>query len=126
MTTQTTTRATTYVYPPEEVGWREDSRGREFWLSEELAGRDYSGAFNAQLARFGPGGGSPPHEHPYNHAFFFLSGAALVRIGGESWRATPGTFVKVPAHTHHSLTNAGPEDVVFLVVYDPPNADIAP
>jgi quercetin dioxygenase-like cupin family protein len=120
MTIDTTT---TYVHSPEDVEWHQDGRGREFWLSEELAGQDYSGAFNAQLSRFGPGGGSPPHEHPYNHAFFFLSGAAIVRIGGRSWRATPGTFVKVPAYTHHNVTNAGPDDVVFLVVYDPPNAE---
>jgi oxalate decarboxylase/phosphoglucose isomerase-like protein (cupin superfamily) len=35
----------------------------------------------------------------------------------------PGTFVKVPAHEQHSVTNTGTEDLIFLVIYDPPPAD---
>ncbi|ABK75642.1 glucose-6-phosphate isomerase [Mycolicibacterium smegmatis] len=30
----------------------------------------------------------------------------------------PGTFVKVPAHARHNLTNTGTDDLVFLVIYD--------
>lgn len=114
----------TYVHQPEDVVWRKTDLGREFWLSDEVAGRDYTSAFNAQLSRFGPGGGSPPHDHPYNHAFYFLSGTAEVQMGGEVWRAKAGTFVKVPARLQHSVTNIGPDDVTFLVIYDPPNVDI--
>ena len=29
--------------------------------------------------------------------------------------------VKVPANEEHSLTNTGDEDLVFLVIYDPPH-----
>jgi mannose-6-phosphate isomerase-like protein (cupin superfamily) len=28
--------------------------------------------------------------------------------------------VKIPAGTGHGFTNTGPEDLVFLVIYDPP------
>jgi quercetin dioxygenase-like cupin family protein len=118
-----TTSATKYVDQPEDIAWHKSELGRDFWLSDEVAGRDYSSAFNAQLSRFGPGGGSPPHDHPYNHAFCFLSGVAEVRIGGQTWLAKPGTFVKVPAHHRHSVTNTGSEDVTFLVIYDPPHPD---
>jgi glucose-6-phosphate isomerase len=29
----------------------------------------------------------------------------------------------VPAHAQHNLTNTGTDDLVFLVIYDPPNND---
>jgi mannose-6-phosphate isomerase-like protein (cupin superfamily) len=115
---------TTYVHQPEDIVWHQANVGRDLALSDELAGSDYSSAFNAQLSKFGPGGGSPPHDHPYNHAFYFLSGSASVQIGEQAFRTKPGTFVKVPARHQHSVTNTGTEDLIFLVIYDPPNVDI--
>jgi len=31
------------------------------------------------------------------------------------------TFVKVPAHEEHSVANTGTDDLIFLVIYDPPH-----
>ncbi len=117
---------TTYVYAPEDIVWHKTDLGREFWLSDEVAGSDYSSVFNAQLSKFGPGGGSPEHDHPYNHAFYFLSGTARVQIGERTWQTKPGTFVKVPARKQHSVTNTDTEDLIFLVIYDPPHVDGMP
>jgi mannose-6-phosphate isomerase-like protein (cupin superfamily) len=80
----------------------------------------------ARLTKFGPGGGSSPHSHTYNRAFYFLTGTASVTIEDRTWPVTPGTFVKVPAHKQHSLTNTGGDDLVFLVIYDPPHTDGTP
>jgi|ERR1700754_935547 quercetin dioxygenase-like cupin family protein len=109
------TATTTYVYSPEDVVWHKTDQGRELWLSK-VAG-------NAQLSRFGPGGGSPPRQHPDNHAFYFVSGTARVQMNGTSWLAGPGTVVRVPAHRRHSVTNTGLDDVTFLDIFDPPNPD---
>jgi len=98
----------------------------EFFLSDNLVADDYSSVFSAQLTKFGPGGRSSPHSHTYNHAFYFLTGTASVTIGDETWPVTPGTFVKVPAHKQHNLTNTGADDLVFLVIYDPPHTDGTP
>lgn len=113
----------TYVYAAENIVWHKTDLGRDFWLSDNVADVDYTSAFNAQLTRFGAGGGSPLHSHPYNHAFYFLTGAGEVQIDGQTWEVKPGTFVKVPAHARHNLTNTGTDDLVFLVIYDPPNRD---
>ena len=118
--------ATTYVYPPEDIAWHKTNLGREFWLSDEVAGSDYTSAFNAQVSKFGAGGGSPIHDHTYNHAFYFLSGTARVQIDEQTWDTGTWTFVKVPAHHLHSVTNTGTEDLIFLVIYDPPNLDGTP
>jgi quercetin dioxygenase-like cupin family protein len=113
----------TYVYTPEDIVWHKTDLGHDFWLSDNVADVDYTSAFNAQLTRFGALGGSPLHSHPYNHAFYFLTGTGRVQIDGRTWEVTPGTFVKVPAHAQHNLTNTGTDDLVFLVIYDPPNND---
>jgi quercetin dioxygenase-like cupin family protein len=62
-----------------------------------------------QLTKFGPGGGSSPHSHADNHAFYFLSGTCTVQIGEQTWHVEPGTLVKVPAYERHSVTNTGTE-----------------
>jgi glyoxylate utilization-related uncharacterized protein len=73
---------------------------------------------SAELTKFGPGGGSKPHHHDYNHTFCYLTGTARMQIGAQSWQITPGSLVKVPANEEHSLTNIGDEDLIFLVIYD--------
>jgi quercetin dioxygenase-like cupin family protein len=88
-------------------------------LSDNLVTSDCKSVFSIQLTKFGPGGGSSPHSHTYKHGFYFLSGTANVTIGNQTWRITPGTFVNVPAHKQHSVTNTGTEELIFLVIYDP-------
>jgi mannose-6-phosphate isomerase-like protein (cupin superfamily) len=111
----------TYVFAPEDIVWHDTDLGRRFWISDELVGTDYSALFSAQITKFGPGGGSALHHHTYNHAFYFLTGTARVQIGNNAWHTKPGTFVKVPANEEHSVTNTRTEDLIFLVIYDPPH-----
>ena len=113
--------AQTLVVAPEDVEWHQTELGPNFWISDDLVGSDYSTLFSAQLTKFGPGGGSPVHHHDYNHAFYFLSGTARVQIDGDGWHIKPGTFVKIAAHAEHSVTNTGGDDLIFLVIYDPPH-----
>ena len=109
------------VFAPDDIVWHKTDLGQDFWISDEVVDTDYSTLFNAQLTKFGPGGGSPLHQHTYNHAFYFLSGTSRVQMGDQMWDAKPGTFVKVPAYMEHSVTNTGTEDLIFLVIYDPPH-----
>jgi len=50
-----------------------------------------------------------------------LTGTARIQIGDQSWPTKPGSLVKVPAHDEHSVTNTGDDDLIFLVIYDPPH-----
>ena len=63
---------------PEDMVWHKTDLGPKFWRSDNLVGTDYTSVFSAQLTKFGPGGGSPPHRHTYNHAFYFLRGRSSV------------------------------------------------
>jgi oxalate decarboxylase/phosphoglucose isomerase-like protein (cupin superfamily) len=49
-----------------------------------------------------------------------------VQISDQTWKVKPGSFVKVPAYKQHSVTNSGADDLIFLVIYDPPNVDGTP
>ena len=113
--------ASTNVFALEDIAWHQTELGPNFWISDDLVGTAYSEAFSAQLTKFGPGGGSSPHHHGYNHAFYFLSGPGRVQLGEQFWDTKPGTFVKIAANIEHSLTNTGDDDLVFLVIYDPPH-----
>ncbi|EUA58780.1 hypothetical protein I550_1923 [Mycobacterium intracellulare 1956] len=44
------------VIAPEEIVWHETGLGPSFWVSDELAGDNYSTRFSAQLTKFGPAG----------------------------------------------------------------------
>lgn len=112
-----------YVLAPQDIAWHKTELGPKFWLSDELVDENYSTLFSAQLTKFGPGGGSSPHSHDYNHAFYFLNGSCAVQIEDATWQVETGSFVRVPAHKQHSVVNNGTEDLVFLVIYDPPNVD---
>jgi mannose-6-phosphate isomerase-like protein (cupin superfamily) len=110
----------TKVFAPEKIVWHQTELGRSFWISDELVGAQYSTLYSAQLTKFGPSG-ALLHHHTYNHAFYFLTGTARIQIGDQSWPTEPGSFVKVPAHDEHSVTNTGDDDLIFLVIYGPPH-----
>jgi quercetin dioxygenase-like cupin family protein len=118
--------ATTYVHAPNDIVWHKTDLGSEFWISDNLIGTDYTSSFSAQVTKFGPGGGSPPHSHTFNHAFYFLTGTCRVQIEDQEWQVTPGSLVKIPVGRQHSVINTGSDDLVFLVIYDPPHIDGAP
>lgn len=117
--------ATNYVIEQEDIVWHKVKFPgvSEFWLSDNVIGADYTSAFNAQLCKIGPGGGSEPHQHTYNHAFYFIGGTSSVQISDQKWDTKPGTVITIPADKEHSLANTGTEDLIFIVVYDPPIGD---
>lgn len=96
----------------------ENSQGFEFKFG--VLGKEYSDAYSVDLVRIAPGGYSPVHIDPDNHAFYFMEGTGLVIIAGETHRVRPGSVVKIPFGALHSLQNTGQEDLLFLTIYDPP------
>ena len=55
------------VIAAEDIVWHQTDLGPNFWTSDELVGTEYSTLFSAQMTKFGPGDGSAPHHHDYNH-----------------------------------------------------------
>ena len=114
----------------EEIGWHEPTGPRApgpgFAFSRPVIDSDYTSRYTAKLARIGPGGKSTPHVDPHNHAFYFVSGTGRVQIRKQSWDLAAGTIVKIPQGVPHALENTGAEDLVFLVIFDPPHVARGP
>jgi mannose-6-phosphate isomerase-like protein (cupin superfamily) len=114
-----------YVLNPDDLDWAEvDSAGHasaDFMFTPTVIDKDYTGAYSSRLGLMRPGKGSGLHTDPYNHAFYFLQGTGEVQIGDESWSLQRGTVLKIPAGKEHDISNTGSDDLVFLVIYDPPH-----
>lgn len=72
------------------------------------------------LARFGPGGSIPCHDHPGREFAYVLEGE--MEVGGE--RLGPGDFLTAgPGETHDVKVKEG---VVFLIMIDAPIEEVSP
>jgi quercetin dioxygenase-like cupin family protein len=114
-----------YVLEPDDLDWAEvDPAGRpntDYKFTPSVIDKDYTDAYSSRLGMMRPGKASGLHTDPYNHAFYFLEGAGEVQVGAEKWSLQPGTVLKIPAGKEHEISNTGPDDLVFLVIYDPPH-----
>jgi len=114
-----------YVLKPDDLDWAEvDSAGHpstDFMFTPTVIDKDYTGAYSSRLGLMRPGKASGLHTDPYNHAFYFLQGTGEVQIGHENWSLQRGTVLKIPAGKEHDISNTGSDDLVFLVIYDPPH-----
>jgi len=119
-----------YVLAPEQITWKAlDSPAAPsagFSFTPSIIGADYTGQYSAQLCRIKPDGRSEPHIDDYNHAFYVISGTGTVTVEKQSWPISPGAIVKIPSGPTHSLANTGRDDLVFLVIYDPPHVSGGP
>lgn len=52
------------------------------------------------------GVGPPPHEHPWDEAFFVMKGTVEFTCGGEVKMCASGSLVQIPAGTVHSFRYA--------------------
>lgn len=67
-----------------------------------------------------PGGGPPPHAHPYTEFFVIHEGSARFQVGDETIDANPGDVVIVPADVTHSFTNPGTDRLRQVAVHEAP------
>ncbi|NYT69827.1 cupin domain-containing protein [Pusillimonas noertemannii] len=113
-----------HVVSMEELIWKpfsvENSNGYEFQFG--VVASDFTNAYSVDYVRVAPGGYSPVHIDPDNHAFYFMSGAGTVTIAGKVHAVGPGSIVKIPFGALHSIENTGQEYLVFMTIYDPPRS----
>ena len=66
-----------------------------------LASGEQTGSYEV-FHQAGPeGSGPPPHNHPWDEAFYVIRGEIAFGIGDDSLVAKPGTLVHLPAGTTH-------------------------
>jgi quercetin dioxygenase-like cupin family protein len=71
-----------------------------------------------------PGAGPPLHiHHASDETYYVLEGTFTVRLGEQTFTATPGTFVFIPRGTVHAFMNAGPAPARLLLTFSPGGVD---
>jgi quercetin dioxygenase-like cupin family protein len=79
-----------------------------------LLGPDTGSSFHTRRFIMTPGGGMPPHTNSVEHQQVVLRGQAVVGIGEELHRVSPGTVVHIPAGVPHWYRVEGAEPFEFL------------
>jgi len=65
--------------------------------------------------------GPPPHQHPWDEAYFVLSGQVRFSLDGREVLAGSGDFLYAPANTPHGLQGASDEPA-HVLFFDAPAA----
>jgi quercetin dioxygenase-like cupin family protein len=65
--------------------------------------------------------GPPPHQHPWDEAYYVLEGALRFRIGDSERTVQRGDFLYAPAGTVHAFQGAS-EQPARVLVFDAPAA----
>ncbi len=88
-----------------------------------LIDRDFGASqFNLFVVEYAPGGFITEHDHPFEEAFFFLSGEIEAVLDGETHRLPPGGYCWSGAGSMHTFRNPseGPTRWIETQVPQPP------
>jgi mannose-6-phosphate isomerase-like protein (cupin superfamily) len=66
-----------------------------------------------------PGSGIGYHEQKEDEIYYVLSGRGVMTVDGKSFEVGPGTAVLTRPGSSHGLKQAGAEDLVILINYEP-------
>jgi quercetin dioxygenase-like cupin family protein len=79
-----------------------------------------NGGGNVTLFAFDAGQGLTEHSSPFDAFVMVLAGALTLTIGGTPVRATPGTFVRMPANVPHGVDATEPARMLLIMLRDRP------
>ncbi len=106
----------------ERVFWLEDGEGNARWWGGGLAtikatGKETGDLYSIVEVLEPPGARAPLHLHrKEDEAFYVLEGEMTFRIGEETIKARPGSFVFGPKDVSHIYTvDSGPARLLFLL-----------
>ncbi|WP_447008658.1 cupin domain-containing protein [Saccharothrix sp. DSM 118769] len=108
-----------------EVIHRRAGQGPTLWFGDAVYtfkadSAETDGSLVFAEATVPPGGGPPPHVHPFtDEAFFVLSGELEFLKGTEVFRAGEGDFVWVPRGTRHRFLNVGTHVSRLIFLFSP-------
>ena len=69
------------------------------------------------------GSGAPPHHHPWDEAYYLVSGNVDFQLGEEAIAMSAGDFIYAPGGTVHSFKGASADAAKMLVFDSPAHAE---
>ena len=80
---------------------------------------DTQGRYSSMLNTVPKGLGAPPHQHPWDEAFYVVKGQVEVQLDGQSICLNPGDYVLVPANHTHAFTGLSDEEGLMIAFESP-------
>lgn len=77
------------------------------------------GRISSMLNTVPKGLGAPLHAHPWDEAFYILSGCVALQIGHDCHELHPGDYVLVPANAPHAFTGLSDEEGLMIAFESP-------
>lgn len=98
----------------EVVGEPAPIPGAEGSQIQWLIDKDQPADFYMRRVTITPGGVVTPHDHPWEHQIYILSGSGEVTGPQGTKPLSPADFVYVPTGENHTFKNTGSENLVFI------------
>jgi len=86
-------------------------------------GEETRSAWSLMECEIPKGFGPPPHQHPWDEAYFVTSGEVDFLIEGRRERVKAGEFVYAPGGTPHGFQGASEEPARMLIFDAPSHAE---
>jgi quercetin dioxygenase-like cupin family protein len=84
-----------------------------------LTGEDTAGEYDLIDMYIAPGGGPPPHRHNFEEMFTILDGTVEYYFRGETYHASTGDTVNIPANAPHNFKNISDKPARMLCMCTP-------
>jgi quercetin dioxygenase-like cupin family protein len=84
---------------------------------------DTGGAWSLMENVIPENAGPPPHRHPWDEAYYIISGEVEFEIGGKRERVGTGEFVFAPAGATHAFRGVSKEPARMLTFDAPAHAE---
>ena len=80
---------------------------------------DTQGRYSSMLNTVPKGLGAPPHQHPWDEAFYVLKGQVEFLVGDKTHVLNVGDYVLAPANTTHGFTGLSDEEGLMIAFESP-------
>ena len=87
------------------------------------ASSNTAGGFSLLEVELPKGSGAPPHHHPWDEAYYLVSGRLEFQLGMDTIAMSAGDFIYAPGGTVHSFTGASDEPATMLVFDSPAHSE---
>lgn len=92
---------------------KETKSGYQYWFAD----KNFTQENTLKMSIVAPGRSThAPHRHPEEEFFYVLEGKATFYLDGKTVEAGPNTSLYCPPNAEHGISNAGPDDLKYLVI----------
>lgn len=92
---------------------KETKSGYQYWFAD----KNFTQENTLKMSIVAPGKSThAPHRHPEEEFFYILEGKASFYLEGKTVEAGPNTSLYCPPNAEHGISNAGLNDLKYLVI----------